>query len=334
MRLEPVAVPRRQLQQAVGVVALVGAAAFVPLLFAGKGAGAVALLSFVVFGAWWLIIEFARRMEQHEVNREYEEESARWEAAIREERRTWEKHLAGLQAEAKRQYDAAVRAWEATTDLIRGEARRRRGAVDDASRRVQDAERNWRTAATRIDDDFNRIKRELLGWRQRHEELARQHADERQRLVARAREMQLEQCLQQTFLTEGCVEGIGPGRLASLAAFGIETAADVKESLILQINGFGPKLTARLVGWRRSVEGRFTFDPRTGAPPHAQQALEIKYAQLKQQAEEALRGGEASLQAVGKRVDAELRPLHDHIRACLAVLAQAERDLTVIPAGY
>jgi len=61
----------------------------------------------------------------------------------------------------------------------------------------------------------------------------------------------------------GCVHGIGAGRIAQLVSFGIETAADLDLTIVSQIPGFGDQLTERLFKWRRDLERRFRFNPKS-----------------------------------------------------------------------
>jgi DNA-binding helix-hairpin-helix protein with protein kinase domain len=57
------------------------------------------------------------------------------------------------------------------------------------------------------------------------------------------------------------IRGIGVGRSAMLASYGIETAADIEGSKIIQIPGFGAMLTSELVRWRQGRERNFRFNP-------------------------------------------------------------------------
>jgi DNA-binding helix-hairpin-helix protein with protein kinase domain len=57
------------------------------------------------------------------------------------------------------------------------------------------------------------------------------------------------------------IRGIGVGRSAMLASYGIETAADIEGSKIIQIPGFGATLTSELVRWRQGHERNFRFNP-------------------------------------------------------------------------
>ena len=63
-------------------------------------------------------------------------------------------------------------------------------------------------------------------------------------------------------ISPGCVPGIGASRIAQLASFGIETAADLDRALIWQVPGFGDQLTERLFKWRLDLEKRYKSNPK------------------------------------------------------------------------
>jgi len=62
------------------------------------------------------------------------------------------------------------------------------------------------------------------------------------------------------------IQDIGYGRKATLASYGIETAADVTNQRISGISGFGYSLTKRLLDWRKEVENSFRFNPNAPTP--------------------------------------------------------------------
>ena len=73
-------------------------------------------------------------------------------------------------------------------------------------------------------------------------------------------------------ISPGCVHGIGASRIAQLASFGIETAADLDRALIWQVPGFGDQLTERLFKWRLDLEKRYKSNPKF-VPARNPQAL-------------------------------------------------------------
>lgn len=304
--------------------------------------------------------EYERRLavQQARAKQQYEEKLAAQQAKAK----AWRDWLAAEQAEAKRQYDAELathqaqlqaynaklvverttakqqyedemRTWEQAVAALRNEAAIRRQAKDDAEQRLSAAETNWTTRASWYRNHFEMKKAELRAMRERHEILAREYAEQRQRLQFRAREMQLTQFLQQQFISNADISDIGPTRKATLASFGIETAVDVEETAILEVPGFGPKLTERLTRWRQEIESQFVFNPTVGVPPQEQHALDLRFAQSRQHIETRLQAGEGELQAIARQAEGELRLLHDHIQKCLQSLVQSELDLKLIPQG-
>jgi DNA-binding helix-hairpin-helix protein with protein kinase domain len=67
-------------------------------------------------------------------------------------------------------------------------------------------------------------------------------------------------------ISPGCVPGIGASRIAQLASFGIETAADLDRALVWQVPGFGDQLTERLFKWRLDLEKRYKSNPKFVPP--------------------------------------------------------------------
>ena len=64
------------------------------------------------------------------------------------------------------------------------------------------------------------------------------------------------------------ISGIGQGRAATLASFGVETAWDVSQYTVQAIPGFGPGLTGNLLAWRAAHLARFRYNPHQVAPPN------------------------------------------------------------------
>lgn len=75
------------------------------------------------------------------------------------------------------------------------------------------------------------------------------------------RSIHLERFLESHLIRRANLTGIGPSKQATLASYGIETAADIDASKIHQIHGFGPVLVGTLEQWRRQVTSRFVYNP-------------------------------------------------------------------------
>jgi DNA-binding helix-hairpin-helix protein with protein kinase domain len=126
------------------------------------------------------------------------------------------------------------------------------------------------------------------------------------------------------------ISGIGPAKKAMLESYGIETAADVTMSAVMNVPGFGPALTKRLMDWRRIVESTFRFDPNAGVDRRDIAELDQRIGQTKRDLEEALRKGAVELHNLRTSILTRRQALEGPIRIAAQRLAQAEADLAVV----
>jgi TonB family protein len=92
--------------------------------------------------------------------------------------------------------------------------------------------------------------------------------EERNRLAnyeANRRDFQLKAFLANHRIRSAKIRGIGPAKEASLASYGIDTAADISHSAIVRVPGFGDASARPLLEWRRRIEARFVFSPQPNA---------------------------------------------------------------------
>jgi hypothetical protein len=97
-----------------------------------------------------------------------------------------------------------------------------------------------------------------------------------QQLESKKRDNQLRRYLERFDISSARIRKIGSGRKVVLASHGIETAADVEESRIQGVPGFGPTLTSELITWRQTLERKFAFNPRE--PVNAADIAAVKAA--------------------------------------------------------
>ena len=166
--------------------------------------------------------------------------------------------------------------------------------------------------------------------RTEYEGLVNELAQERQKLQQNLRNSQLHKFLNKFFLEEHNIPGVGPTRKATLASFGIETAADVIQNKVMNINGFGPKLTRKLVDWRNGLERRFVFDPSKGVDPADIAAINQRFGQKRKQIEGNLLAGPEHLNQVRGQILQQRTQMLPKIRAAAQQVAQAEADLAVL----
>lgn len=150
------------------------------------------------------------------------------------------------------------------------------------------------------------------------------------KLVANRESAAKKKFLDKFEIEKASISGIGPAKKSMLESYGIETAADVKRNAVMNVPGFGPALTTRLLDWRKSVEARFRFDANAAVDPRDFQDLDQAIAQRKRQIEEDLRKGATELHHLRTTILSQRQALDGPIRAAAQALAQAEADLSAV----
>ena len=207
------------------------------------------------------------------------------------------------------------------------ERRAREAALNHAQGNWNAAEQRWRREAS--DGVFKEKLQELVRLKSQYESLDAEYAQEKQKLQTTVREHQLHKFLDSFFIDDHKIPKIGPGRKATLASFGIETAADIDPLKIQRIKGFGKSYTSELVRWRTSLERKFVFDSSKGIDPTDIAALNQKFRQRRAQVEGALLAGPEMLNQVRADVIRKRQSLQVEVEAAARALAQARADRSV-----
>ncbi|MDO8438220.1 MAG: hypothetical protein Q7S69_08725 [Nitrosomonadaceae bacterium] len=211
---------------------------------------------------------------------------------------------------------------------VNAERSARRDARDAARRNMETVQQRWNLEAS--DGKFQAKLKELSSLRTEYESLANQLAQEKQKLQQNLRNIQLHKFLDKFFLEDHNISGVGPTRKAALVSFGIETAADVTWNKVMNINGFGQKLTRELVDWRNGLERRFVFDPSRNVDPADIAAVNQRFGQKRKQIEGNLLAGPEQLNQVRGQILQQRTQMLPMIRAAAQQVAQAEADLAVM----
>jgi DNA-binding helix-hairpin-helix protein with protein kinase domain len=209
----------------------------------------------------------------------------------------------------------------------RPERHRRRKALRARRGELRQLQSAWHAGISTADTQFKAIQRELRAARGRIEGLKSEHDAELRKLGRDVWRRQRDAFLQRWFISDAKIDGVGPGRTATLASYGVETAADVEYNRVLGIPGIGPDVTNNLVAWRSALERGFTVNKAEGVPAAERQALLLKYAQFRQQLEIKLRGGPGKLRALEVELQRTLAELGPQIDRAYAALAQAHVDV-------
>lgn len=180
---------------------------------------------------------------------------------------------------------------EAETNY-RQENQRRLQVLSAAAKQLQETQKRWAQIGS---EPFKNKQNEYKRLYDSHRTITQQFESERKKLETQARQLQLQAYLRNYYIDRIKISGIGPTRAATLASYGVETAADVNRSQIRSIPGFGETLTYELVKWRLGLEQRFVFDSKKTAHLPELVQLQIKYSVQLSPIERALLSGAAEL---------------------------------------
>jgi len=201
-------------------------------------------------------------------------------------------------------------------------------AFKEADQRVQrelDAfvRRNGLTEVVKVRGDLNTA---ITTYKGHDDALARELMKLKSNREARQRQAYLDRFP----IRRANISGIGPAKTAALISFGIETAADVSESAVLRVPGFGSVTTNKVMDWRRSLESRFKYDRTSNAQDVAdERALRGRFAVEKAKLESTIRNGLGALRNAKVRLEAlPAKARGDRaLTEALTARAQAEQDL-------
>lgn len=210
------------------------------------------------------------------------------------------------------------------------ERAKRSQALKTAQLALDSVKVRWRKEAEEQQENFSLKRRELERKRTEYRELHPSYQRDRLRLEANQREAQLKGFLEQHFIDKYEIPGVGRGRRATLASYGIETAADVTRQALDKVPGFGPVLTNELINWRKRLETQFHFDPRKGINPGDITALDQRYAWKRVPLERALSSGPQDLQRLRSVATQQKATRQQELSQLTHHLAQAEADAALL----
>lgn len=177
---------------------------------------------------------------------------------------------------------------------------------------------------------FQTAKTELLRQHDAYRTLEQRRNERLAVLSSKAEPIQRQRYLESRQIWQANIPGIGAGRSATLQSFGIETAADVTESAIVGIPGFGPVLRSTLLTWREQVERQFRFDPKRSIDPADQQIVDRDFANERNFLESELSTGAEQLKQVARQTYDRRATLQTSLNNARRQFAQAEADLSVL----
>jgi len=202
-------------------------------------------------------------------------------------------------------------------------------AYHSAKSELADLEAELKDKWQQYEQDFRHVMDSLSAIKRDIEVVQRDKAVAMQKLQENVCDRQLAAYLDNYFIDSATIKGIGPSRVATLASYGIETAADIQRNAIMSIPGFGPSLTSDLLNWRNIVAAGFRFDPTKGVPQSEIHNLEIQYQHKRHQYERKLLNGPDQLRSIVNKAATDLHDIDKKISIAELNLAQARLDKSV-----
>lgn len=114
---------------------------------------------------------------------------------------------------------------------------------------------------------FETQKAQIASLRREWDGLPSKRTAKLSELERNRRKAQLDRYLDNFEIAHAKIEGVGQGKKQILESYGIETALDVEWNKLMNVPGFGPKTSHKIVSWRTNLERRFVFDPKKAIDP-------------------------------------------------------------------
>jgi DNA-binding helix-hairpin-helix protein with protein kinase domain len=262
---------------------------------------------------------------------EWDAANADIEAANKRARREWERKNQDIRAAnhrarehwkqknqeiRERNLEARRKRERAYVDALTGERERRMARVREANAQVEVIEKAWSTRVTAYSQRHRELREAIEIAIRKCRELEPAYRSEVQRISANAEVAARHRHLQFFSLTmhDDLIPGIGPRRRQILSDRGINTAADIDESKILRIDGFGPVLTQALLEWKQGVLRSFRFDVRSVQASPEHNAVSLRYG--------------SQQKTFLNMCEQQLRELSELAPTCRAVLTRLEQELS------
>lgn len=188
--------------------------------------------------------------------------------------------------------------------------------------------RTWNQEAS--DRTFRTKMKEAEARKEDYARLEREYLDTLRQMERSARDSQFNAYMQSQSIAKAKIPGIGAQRAATLAAYGIATAADVNTNAVMSVPGFGSSLAASLQVWRHSVETSFVFDARKSISPADRAKLERLFKPKYIDLQNTLTAVPGELDAIQSAIVARRKELTTEGEPLARGLAQAEADLTLL----
>lgn len=221
---------------------------------------------------------------------------------------------------AKKQYEEKAMQWKAEREYRRNNEEQVRRALNTTTEQLQ-------ATLSAYQSQGNAQFPMLQAARQRFEQSRANELADMKKLHQQRQELQLRQFLANQSIQIADIANIGSTRKATLGAYGIGSALDIRPDM--SVPGFGDVLVGHLLAWRRICESQFRYNPNTQLPTAEVNAVKVKHAQTRQSALAELRGGAAKLESLESEARTAANQAKMEILNLARAHVQAVADLAV-----
>jgi DNA-binding helix-hairpin-helix protein with protein kinase domain len=207
----------------------------------------------------------------------------------------------------------------------RAELRLKRRNVEQARKEVEASIENARRAIEEYNQQFKKRKLKLRASHLRLIQLDQEKQRELGKLEGERRELQLNAFLDKILLRDHPIVEVGPRLIATLQAYGIESALDITRGMY--VPGINKGLQNVLETWKRHWEAEFRFDPDRPLPTRYLREIEVKAADLRRSLENELSGGPQGLVELGAAAEGKLDECNLRTAAAARRYVEAQAEL-------
>jgi DNA-binding helix-hairpin-helix protein with protein kinase domain len=190
--------------------------------------------------------------------------------------------------------------------------------------RLRAIQERWQREAS--EEPFTTKLKDFKKLAEEHSQLPNRRQQKIRELESDLYNVQLRHYLEKFDVASADISHIKDNRKAMLSSYGIDDAADVTAAAVEAVPGFGQFLTGQLMGWRRSLEGRFKFDPKRGIDPTDVQRVDQDLAKRRMEIELMLSRGQMELTDVRRRIIVVRGQLQDQLQRAWTEMTQAQAN--------
>lgn len=172
--------------------------------------------------------------------------------------------------------------------------------------------------------------RNLHSQKETYQNLARIRQHRLEQLENHAKAAQFDEFLKQFQIADADIEEVNLATKILLRSYGIETAADLSQPRLEQIQTLDEQRAANLRGWRWELARKFVFDPANGVAPQARLAVEREMDELRLKLEHEMSSGAYYLRRIKLDIEEGQRKLQPLMTAAQKSLAQVQKDYEAV----